>query len=164
MYLLHKWLRYFSVYQLWILSLKILTEVSLFRVPGKICHNFGANDETISFTKKIILFFSCLGLLFCLRLQSNLSIVDMLYSRHLVIASSLLWNRQNHDHNFIEKPDTFIADNCYSGYIFLTPHETFNPSFSLYSRHHIFFYGNVKIDHYSNFKYLTFDILLYFYI
>ena len=43
--------------------------------------------------------------------QSNLSIADMLYSRHLVIADTFLRNWQNHVQTLIEKP-------LYSGHFY----------------------------------------------
>ena len=36
-------------------------------------------------------------------IQSNLSIADMLYNRHLVIADTFLRNRLNHNQNLMEK-------------------------------------------------------------
>ena len=37
-------------------------------------------------------------------LQSNLSIADMLYNGHLVIADTFLRNRPNHGQSLIDKP------------------------------------------------------------
>ena len=45
-----------------------------------------------------------------LNVQSNLSIEDMLYSGHLVVADTFQWNRLNHGQNLIEKP-------LYSGHL-----------------------------------------------
>lgn len=39
------------------------------------------------------------------------------------------------------KAKTFIADNCYSGYKFLTPLEKIKPNLHLYSGHTTFFMG-----------------------
>ena len=50
--------------------------------------------------------------------QSNLSIVDMIYSKHFVIPDNFLENRLNHGQTLAEKPLTYIADTCIAEAIF----------------------------------------------
>ena len=47
------------------------------------------------------------------KIQSNLSIADMLYSGHLVIADTFLRNRPNNGQTLIEKP--LYKGHFYSG-------------------------------------------------
>ena len=61
-------------------------------------------------------------------IQSNLSIVVMLQSGHLVIADNFSWNQPYHGQTLIEK-HTFTADSCYSGHKLLAPHEKFKSSY-----------------------------------
>ena len=49
------------------------------------------------------------------KLQSNLSIADMLYNGHLVIADTFLRNRLNHGETLIEKP--LYSGHFYSGHL-----------------------------------------------
>ena len=51
-------------------------------------------------------------------LQSNLSIVDMIYNRHLVILDNFLENKLNHGQTLAEKSLTYIADTCIAETIF----------------------------------------------
>ena len=51
-------------------------------------------------------------------LQSNLSIVDMIYNRHLVILDNFLENKLNHGQTLAEKSLTYMADTCIAETIF----------------------------------------------
>ena len=78
------------------------------------------------------------------KLQSNLSIADMLYGGHRVTANTFSWNRSNHSQTLIENPNIvhpFIAGNCYGGHSLLAPRENFIADLALYSGHAIFFMG-----------------------
>ena len=93
-------------------------------------------------------------------LQSNLSIIDILYSRHPVIADTFKENRPNHGQTLTGKhlySGRVLADNCYSGHNFLAPRKKFKPNLPLYSGCPIFFEEKYKKNCYSNFKwfYLT---------
>ena len=61
-------------------------------------------------------------------MQSNLSITDMLYNRHLVIADTFLRDRPNRRQTPFEKTlydRHFTEDICYSGLFFWAPREHF---------------------------------------
>ena len=61
-----------------------------------------------------------------LKLQSNLSRVDMQYSGHLVIGDTFWGNRPNHDQTLIKKllySGYFYSGQLYSGHNFLVPHK-----------------------------------------
>ena len=49
------------------------------------------------------------------KVQPNLSIADMLYNGHLVIADIFLWNRRNYGQTLIEKP--LYSGHVYSGHL-----------------------------------------------
>ena len=70
-------------------------------------------------------------------LQSKLSIADMSYSVHLVIADTFQWKRPNHGQTLIEK--TLYSGHVYSGHNFLAPRENFKPNLPLHSRYPTFF-------------------------
>ena len=66
--------------------------------------------------------------------QSNLSIADMLHSRHLVIADTFLRNWQNHVQTLIEKP--LYSEHFYSRrLLYWAPRGHFGQNFPLNREH-----------------------------
>ena len=65
------------------------------------------------------------------KIQSNLSITDMLYSEHPAIKDNFSWNQSNHSQTLIEKP--IYSGHFYSGHNLLAPREKFKPYIHIYS-------------------------------
>ena len=82
-------------------------------------------------------------------IQLNLSIADMLYSRHPVITDTFSCNRPNHG-------ETLIENLLYSGHNFLEPLEHFLWKLPFYSGHAEFFEqisDETTIDEYIDFDF-----------
>ena len=85
-------------------------------------------------------------------LQSNLSIVDMIYSRHLVILDNFFGEQTESWSNSRRKIPNLYGGHLYSGNNFSASREKFKPNLPLYSGHSIFFSDKIKIYCYSIFK------------
>ena len=103
----------------------------------------------------------------CLVLQSNLSVAEMLYSGHLLIADTFSWKRSNHGQTLIENPyiaDTFIEDNCYSGHNLLAPCEKFKSIYLFIADTPYLYFLKNKNKLLFDFQVFVFDNTLFFYI
>lgn len=65
------------------------------------------------------------------KIQSNLSIMDMVYSERPAIEYNFSWNQSNDSQTLIEKP--IYSGHFYSGHYLLAPREKFKPYIHIYS-------------------------------
>ena len=95
-----------------------------------------------------------------LPIQSNLSIADMLYNGHLVMADTFLRNRSNHGQTLVEKP--LYSGYFYSGHFFWAPREYFGQNLPLNCGHYLISWEKRKHMHVFIHTLLYFNMKLFF--